>query len=287
MTLPPRFAEISAFVYEVFARALKLPESQIRKIDRLDALGCGSFKIVEITVELIGRFPWMPRTLLFEYRSVAEIVESIAALSIAQQSPAAIVWAIRVRSAGQHRPARTDACGYEIAVVGINVRCAGVTSTDDLWNLLSSGSAAIRPVATNRRFFFGELTDERPHFAGLLDDVDGFDAAFFDVSPREGEAMDPQLRMFLEVAWGALEDGGCVGAAEDVNTGVFAGIMYGDYVFRANLAAQANENPYRCWEGFSLANRLSQVLGFCGPSVAVDTACSSSGTALHLAAIRN
>ena len=47
--------------------------------------------------------------------------------------------------------------------------------------------------------------------------------------------------------------------------------------------AKAPAIPYRCWEGFSLANRLSQLLGFRGPSLAVDTACSSSGTALHLA----
>lgn len=271
--------DIARFVYAVFARALKLPESQIRQVDRLDALGCGSFKIVEITVELIGRFPWLPGTLLFEHRSVSEIVQNITALSAARQAPVASEIVHKVSVSDQPDARRCS----DIAVVGMGVRCAGVKSPDELWKLLSVGGATVGRVPTDRKYFFGELHDERPHFAALLDDVDCFDAGFFDISPREGEAMDPQLRMFLEVAWGALEDAGCVGTEKDVNTGVFAGIMYGDYVFRANLAAKANENPYRCWEGFSLANRLSQILGVCGPSVAVDTACSSSGTALHLA----
>ncbi len=125
--------------------------------------------------------------------------------------------------------------------------------------------------------------DARPHWAGLLDSVGRFDPEFFGVSPREAEVMDPQLRLFLEVAWAALEDAGAAGASHDPDTGVFAGVMYGDYGYRANAGAAAAASPYRCWEGFSLANRLSQLLGFHGPSLAVDTACSSSGTALHLA----
>ncbi|HWN83532.1 MAG TPA: type I polyketide synthase, partial [Vicinamibacterales bacterium] len=56
-----------------------------------------------------------------------------------------------------------------------------------------------------------------------------------------------------------------------------------DYGYRANAGSRAAAGPYRCWEGFSLANRLSQLLDFHGPSFAVETACSSSGTALHLA----
>src|SRR5262249_28397624 len=129
----------------------------------------------------------------------------------------------------------------------------------------------------------GTLADDRPHFAGLMDGLDEFDAEFFGISPREAELMDPQLRLFLEVAWEALEDAGSTGAGHDPETGVFVGVMYGDYAYRANIAARRSENPFKSWEGFSLANRLSQLLSFRGPSLAVDTACSSSGRALHLA----
>jgi acyl transferase domain-containing protein len=149
--------------------------------------------------------------------------------------------------------------------------------------LLSTGRSAVRSVPEDRPYFLHALADSRPHWAGLLDHVGRFDPEFFGVSPREAAYMDPQLRLFLEVAWGALEDAGLVGPSHEPSTGVFAGVMYGDYGAAANVSAPDSTNPYRCWEGFSLANRLSQLLGFHGPSLAVDTACSSSGTALHLA----
>lgn len=273
--------DLATAVYEVFARALKLPADEVRRVDRLEALGCGSFKIVEITVELVARFPWIPSTLLFEHRSVAEIVHSIAELSRPKEMK---IEASAASSAGAAQsPEPEVARSLDIAVVGIGVRCAGADSADGLWELLSSGGSSVRPVPAERPYFLGRLFDDRPHFAGLLDRLDEFDPEFFGISPRETELMDPQLRLFLKVAWEALEDAGCVGMRQEPETGVFAGVMYGDYAYRANIVARQSENPFKCWEGFSLANRLSQILGFHGPSVAVDTACSSSGTALHLA----
>src|SRR5690606_8289929 len=138
---------------------------------------------------------------------------------------------------------------------------------------------ALRPVPLRRRWFTRPLEDSRPHWAGLLDDLDGFDAAFFGISPREADLMDPQLRLFLQTAWGALEDANAVASGVDPETGVFVGVMYDDYAHHANQLTRGSGSPYKSWESFSLANRLSQVLGLRGPSLAVDTACSSSGTA--------
>src|SRR4030095_4268857 len=73
------------------------------------------------------------------------------------------------------------------------------------------------------------------------------------------------------------------GSDRERDTGVFVGSMYGDYARFANNTPDAAENPYKCWEAVSIANRSSQVLDLHGPSLTVDTACSSSGTALHLA----
>jgi FkbH-like protein len=266
---------IAAIVHDAFATALRLSAERVAQVDQLEALGCDSLRIVEITVALSAHYPWLPSTLLFEHRSVSQIVGEIVRLSrpeAAETSAPAPVAAVR----GAAAP------GGDIAIVGIGVRCAGASSPDELWELLREGRTAVGPVPAEREHFLRPLVDERPHWAGLLENVGGFDPEFFGVSPREAEVMDPQLRLFLQVAWSALEDAGAVGPSHEPSTGVFAGVMYGDYGYRAN-AGRGAAGPYRCWEGFSLANRVSQLLDFHGPSFAVETACSSSGTALHLA----
>jgi FkbH-like protein len=270
--------DVAAVVHAAFASALRLSVDQVAGIDRLEALGCDSLKIVEITVALSEKYPWLPGTLLFEHRSVRDIIGEIAALSTGGADGTRAKEADRALA-----PMRDAAAAIDIAVVGLHVRTAGANSPQELWDLLSRGASAVRPVPPDREHFLNPLADTRPHWAGLLDDPARFDAELLGVSPREAEFMDPQLRLFLEVAWSALEDAGCLGETHDPDIGVFAGVMYGDYGSRANLQPALRGNPYRSWEGFSLANRLSQLLGFAGPSLAVDTACSSSGTAIHLA----
>ena len=65
---------------------------------------------------------------------------------------------------------------------------------------------------------------------GVLDGPELFDAAFFGVSPREAELMDPQHRLFLECAWEALEAAGYDPQRTGGTVGVFAGASKGDYL---------------------------------------------------------
>lgn len=271
-------SDVAAAVYGAFSRALCVSEHRVKEVDALEALGCDSLKIVEITVALLEKFPWLPSTLLFEHRTITQILEEVGRLAQPGRPEAE---SLAVASVGRSND--TGQSVGDIAVVGMHVRCSGADSPDELWQLLSSATSAVRQVDPGSQRFLHPLADDRPHWAALLDDVARFDAEFFGVSPREAEIVDPQLRIFLEVAWNALEDAGGTGGRHEPDTGVFVGVMYGDYGGPANLEAKASGNPYRSWEGFSLANRLSQLLGFHGPSLAVDTACSSSGTALHLA----
>lgn len=267
-------SDVGPVVYGAFAESLSIPEQTLRQIDQLDALGCSSFKIVEITVALTERFPWLPSTLLFEHRSVSEIVTAIESLSDTTTSRPA-----ETRGPATVGPTEHHARSSDIAVVGMNVRCGGADSVDALWELLSSGRTAVKAVPRDR----APVSEGRTHYAALVADVDLFDAEFFGISPREAEFLDPQLRLLLEVTYRGLEDAGLVGSRHQDDTGVFVGAMYSDYQVRANLEAVKRGSPYRCWEPFSLANRVSQVLGLTGPSLTVSTACSSSGTALHLA----
>lgn len=181
-----------------------------------------------------------------------------------------------------------------IAVVGIGCRFpGGANGPAAFWDRLRGGFDAIREVPAER-WPADALYDANPdapgriatRFGGFLDDIDRFDARFFQISPREAQTMDPQQRLLLEIAWEALEHAGIPPLSlAGTATGVFVGITAVDYarvIYRDDLA---RIDTY-CATG-NVANiaagRLSYVLGLRGPSVAMDTACSSSLVALHLA----
>ena len=181
-----------------------------------------------------------------------------------------------------------------IAIVGMACRLPGDVSTpEQFWQMLRDGVDTIREVPADR-WDVDALYDPDPDAPGKMSTrfgafVDGwadFDAAFFGISPREARTMDPQQRMFLEVAWEALERAGQ--APEGLHgspTGVFAGICNGDYgqlLMRREL--KSLDMYFASGNAFSvLAGRLSYILGLQGPAVSIDTACSSSLVAVHLA----
>ncbi|MET0404594.1 MAG: type I polyketide synthase, partial [Cystobacter sp.] len=178
-----------------------------------------------------------------------------------------------------------------IAIVGMGCRFpGGVGSSGELWDLLSQGVDAITEIPSDRwdrEAWYDpdpETPDKTPiRHGGFVDDVAGFDAGFFRISPREARCMDPQHRLLLEVAWQALEDAGQnPQRLMGTSTGVFMGFMNNDYASLAELSEL--EGHLATGNGISNAvGRLSFVLGVHGPSVALDTACSSSLVAIHSA----
>ena len=122
-------------------------------------------------------------------------------------------------------------------------------------------------------------------WGSFLNDIDAFDAEFFEISPSEAVKIDPQQRLLLEVAWEALEHAGIpADSLRRTQTGVFAGACLSEYGFLASR----DLSQVDAWTGTGgalsiIANRLSYFLDLRGPSVAVDTACSSSLVAVHLA----
>nr|ACO94499.1 polyketide synthase type I [Streptomyces sp. MP39-85] len=168
-----------------------------------------------------------------------------------------------------------------IAIVAMACRYpGGVTSPEDLWHLVDSGTDAISDFPTDRGWNLERIYDPtgtRPRTSyvdkgGFLYDAAEFDPGFFGIAPNEALVMDPQQRLLLEASWEALERAGIDPTTlKGSPTGVFAGMMYHDYTHNSSTGAIAS-------------GRVSYTLGLEGPAVTVDTACSSSLVALHLAA---
>ena len=185
--------------------------------------------------------------------------------------------------------ARIDA----IAVIGMAFRFPGdVHDEASMWNLLKNGKQGITRISDDRWPVDALQHSDRSEpgrsvtfSAGVLSDIDQFDAAFFGISPREAAWLDPQQRLLLEMTYEALENAGVKPSSlAGSRCGVYVGISGLDYGQHA-LEDLASMSAYTM-TGNTLsvaANRLSYVFDLHGPSMAVDTACSSSLVALHQA----
>ncbi|MGY2288359.1 SDR family NAD(P)-dependent oxidoreductase [Pseudomonas sp. SDO528_S397] len=200
---------------------------------------------------------------------------------------------LRLVAGGAVTPAKEAPAGAtDIAIIGMSGRFPGADNTAQFWDNLKAGRNSVGEIPASRwghQDYFDPDRNARnksySKWAGLVDDIKGFDADFFNISPREALLMDPQQRLFFQEAWGAIEDAGYApGSWSNSKCGVFVGCVTGDYL--THLRQQhMPADAYSLTGNTSsiLAARLSYFLNLKGPAVAVDTACSSSLVSVHMA----
>ena len=255
--------------------------------DNFFQLGGNSLIALKTVAVLKQRFKHeVPITKLYQYPTVSGLVNFITG----ENKTAPVLTAKKNKS---------KTANGDIAVIGMAGRFPGANTIDEFWDLLTEGREGIS-------FFNNAELDQSipqnikndPAYVkarGIIDEADEFDAEFFGFNPRSAELMDPQQRVFLEIAWEALENGGYLPQKYNGSVGVFAGSGYNTY-FTNNVLAHPelvekagqfhvrllNEKDY-------IATRTAYQLNLKGPAVAVYSACSTSLLAIAQAvsSIRN
>ncbi|NGO06589.1 SDR family NAD(P)-dependent oxidoreductase [Streptomyces sp. HC44] len=203
-----------------------------------------------------------------------------------------------VAPAGSTADPAPGAATGDTAIIGLAGRYPQARDVREFWQNLAAGKDCVTEVPGDRwdhaRFFDpakGTPGKSYSKWGGFLDGAYDFDPQFFNISPREAEIMDPQERLFLQCVHETLEDAGYVrdtgkdrtGNLLDGRVGVFVGVMYQEYQLYGALSQGAGAAPTVSGSSASVANRVSHVFNFRGPSLSVDTMCSASLMAVHLA----
>ena len=187
----------------------------------------------------------------------------------------------------------------DIAIIGMSGRFPGASSIPELWDVLKEGKETISFFKSDEiDASIPESVRNNPLYVGargIIPTANTFDAAFFGINPKLAEVMDPQQRLFLEIAWEVLEQKGYLPKHYSGRIGVYAGTGTNTY-YKKNIlpdneildqvgyfqAETVNDKDY-------ISTRTAYHLNIKGPAVSVHSACSTSLLAIAqgVQAIRN
>jgi phthiocerol/phenolphthiocerol synthesis type-I polyketide synthase E len=183
--------------------------------------------------------------------------------------------------------------GLELAVIGMAGRFPGAKTIEQFWENLKNGIESIS-------FFSDKELEEvgidpgmlkTPGYVkarGLLEDIGCFDSGFFNYTPKEAEIMDPQVRIFHECAWHALENAGYNPDTYGGLIGLYAGNAPNHH-WLAQIFLSRGITPDSQFEASLLNEHFSTLVSYHlnlkGPALTIRTACSTSLAAIHMACV--
>lgn len=216
----------------------------------------------------------LPITLFFEYPNIKKLAQFLQGTS----TQATVISTLKTTRSNS------------VAVIGMACRLPDANTPQQFWDNLSQGKENIRDIP-DPECPENTYKSDAPYIArtAWIEDIDKFDAQFFNISAKEAQLIDPQQRILLELAYHALEDAGYSAITQRQNTGIFVSTSLNRYLLfhlLNNTTLQANTHPMLFLLGndkdFS-ASRIAYKLNLQGPALNVQTACSSSLVAVHQA----
>ena len=299
------------YLKNLIGKEIKLDPARIDPREPFDAFGIDSIIISRINVTLEKDFGALSKTLFYEHSTVEELASHLAreerqllthffnleeeAVELDIQTQEEIS---AVKDNGHPTQNKQD-LSEPIAIIGVHGYYPQSEDLNKYWENLKQGKDMI-DLVPDSRWSYEEFYHEDPEKAaegkiyckwgGFVNDVDKFDPHFFNITPDEAKVMDPQERLFLESVWATIEDAGYTRdslkkrypKSKSADVGVFVGVTTNTYnLLAAEEWSRGNAVPSA--HPWSIANRVSYIFDFQGPSMPVDTACSSSSVAIHLA----
>ncbi len=287
---------LERWLHDAVNAVLGATETPVQLDDNLGQLGFNSLHYTSLAARLADELGIaLNPALFFRHVSIAEIRDYLWREHAGALAAALLPAVDRAVPAPQAPPTaaaapEVPAAPGAVAVIGMSGVMPQAADLDAFWRNLLAGADNSSLIPAER--WDWRAVDGDPHGPGnftnvhraaFMDDVAGFDAAFFSISPREAELMDPRQRLLLEGVWSCLEDAALrPGDLRGEAVGLFVGATGDEY---ATLSLQPGREIDRfTLSGVSrtiLANRVSYLFDWHGPSEVVDTACSSSLVAVH------
>lgn len=299
--------EIENKIKKAISKVMKMEEEEINTAKKFNQYGFDSITFYELTNELVNNLSLdITPVVFFEYPVIKEFITYVeqhfedkfevegydedTEVIVGRKEEPRISYAINTETLLNYQ--EEDSTKEPIAIIGMDAILPGANKLSEYWGNLVNNKINITEIPHDRwdwKEYYGDPYSEENKmnnvWGGFINNISEFDAKFFKISPKEAKLMDPQQRLFLQTSWRVLEDAGYKPEkVKGQNVGVYVGVSGMDYnellkEARVDIDAYiATGNSHAM-----IANKVSYLLDFKGPSEAIDTACSSSLIAINRA----